>query len=63
VLLAACAVLLAILSKLDQQSPPLDTKHEPHDLPEWFSFSEDAPGPLINKRANCTFPDRYETQK
>lgn len=45
ILLVMCAVLLAILARLDSPEPPLDTKHALNDLPEWYSFSEKSAAP------------------
>ncbi len=40
--LAVCVFLVVVLPRLGpSEKPPLDTKHDPHDLPEWYSFSSD----------------------
>ena len=40
ILLAVIVFLLLILPRLGpSEEPPLDTRHHPHDLPEWSSFS------------------------
>ena len=45
------AALVTLLARLDSETPPLDTKHHLHDLPEWYSFSrEHSGGPAREKK-------------